>query len=143
MNNDKKKVTEALVGILRKSHEERQKLPNQYVVAYKKISDDELIGYHASTFCQTTQDILQAKRYQGSNPYPQLEVIAKNLKSVLNFDPETVEKDEYGFWEITKDVKENYFADINKDDVYLDPVYLTDGTPPNECRLQIIDLNEG
>ena len=80
-------ILDLLGEALKKNFEENQKKPNQYVVAYYKQSDDSLIGYHASTFCQVTQDILDAKRYSGDNPYSQLETIAKNVTKRLLSPP--------------------------------------------------------
>lgn len=42
----------------------------------------ELWGYHASTFCQITDDPLAAKRYSG-NPVKQMGIIEDNLRGIL------------------------------------------------------------
>jgi hypothetical protein len=96
-----------------------------FVVAYKRKSDDTLIGYHLSTFCQTTQDMLSAKRYTGDNPYDQLATIQKNVKSILD----TKETDTGMFAPIRLDVKNTCFKDLSFDDVTLEAVYLDKDIP--------------
>ncbi len=125
-------ILDLLGEALKKNFEENQKKPNQYVVAYYKQSDDSLIGYHASTFCQVTQDILDAKRYSGDNPYSQLETIAKNVKYTLK------ESHEGMFAEINSKIRDEDFKGMKCDEIYMDAVYLADGTPTQEFRMNII-----
>jgi len=138
METNKKEVVKALAEGLKKIWDDQQNRPNQYVVAYKRVDNDELIGYHLSTFCQITPDILRGKRYSGENPYSQLETIANNVKNTLECP---LEPELDGFASIKQNIKKEHFADYNVGDVYLDAVYLTEGIPPQSCRLNIIDLN--
>lgn len=104
-NNLNKKVVDEAINVmvnhLKDNFEEKSKLPNQYVVAYYKVSDDSLIGYHLQmdSFCQITQKIYSAKRYSGDNPYNQLKIIAQ------------------------------YYSNLKTEDVYLDAVYLDEDVP--------------
>lgn len=109
--------------------------PDQFVVGYFRTKDDSLIGYHMSTWCNYTEDILEAKRYSAENPYPQLATISKNLKHVLVGEI----KEEDFFGEIVKRVREAQWTGVQPDDVYLDAIYLAEGTPPQEFRMTIID----
>ncbi len=121
-----------LASALQKVFDERQERPNQYVVAYYKLSDDSLIGYHASTFCQLTDDILKAKRYSGENPYPQLETISKNLKYTLD-----TEKHEGMFASINNAIKED-FGGLKSSDLYMDAISLVEGTPKQNLKVKIL-----
>lgn len=107
--------------------------PDQFVVAYYKQGDDSLIGYHLSSFNQLTQDILEAKRYSGTNPYGQLEVIAHNLKDALDkqLDPDNP------FYEVLLLIREDYKG-LNSKDIYLDAIYLAEGTPRRNFKYTIL-----
>ena len=135
---NKDKVLKALQEVLTKVWDDGQKEPNQYVVAYKRVDNDELIGYHLSTFCQITKDILEGKRYSGESPYPQLKIIANNVKNILACQ---LEPKLEGWKAISQITKKAHFAEFGVGDVYLDAVYLTEGTPTQSCRLNIIDIN--
>jgi hypothetical protein len=117
-----KEVVDAIGEALKKSFEERQKRPDQYVVAYKK-KNEELIGYHADTFCNVTKNIFNGKRYAGSDPYSQLEVIWNNLKYAMS-------KETY---------VEKYMPGLTIDDVYIDAVYLAEGMEPQRFNLKIMN----
>lgn len=125
-------MTEEILKILKESWKEIQQRPNQYIVVIKQ--NDKTIGYHASTMCQVTKDILQAKRYSGLNPYKQIEVISNNIKNCIF----TEEKGGI-FNELFKEIKEEYYKDINIEDIYLDAIYLNPNIEPQNFRYQIIN----
>jgi hypothetical protein len=126
--NDKNKVIDHFVGALQEAFEKNQQRDNQYVVEYRKVSDDSLIGYHLSSFCQVGQNRLDGKRYSGDNPYSQLQTIHKNLTSVL-----TVGEDSDGLFDgLKRNIKENYFSGLGPEDVYLNADYLEEGVAPQK-----------
>lgn len=129
----REEIITKLSDVLKQVHDDLQKRPNQYVVGYFRQSDNSLVGYHASTFCQITQDILNGKRYAGENPYPQLEIIAKNIKYTLD-----TEKFEGMFAEVNKSIQEG-FGGLKSKDIYLDAIYLAEGTPKQDFRYVIVD----
>jgi len=92
--------------------------------------------YQINSLLDITDDILNAKRYSSDNPYPQLEVIFKNLKSLFERYPSNGI-----FSEITNAAKEA-FGDITLDNIYIDATYLEDGIQPQQCRLSLIDLTD-
>lgn len=116
-------VLDALAGALKKVFEESQNRPDQYVVAYKRQDNDEIIGYHADTFCTVTKELLQGKRYAGEDPYPQLAVIAKNLKYAMG-RPNYIEE---------------YMPGLTAEQVYIDAIYLAEGTPKQSFHYKIIN----
>lgn len=116
-------LLEALAKALKKVFDEGQDRPDQYVVAYKRQKDDGVIGYHADSFCTVVTDILRGKRYSGEDPYPQLGIIANNLRSAMN-------KSRY---------VEAYMPGLTADDVYIDAVYLAEGTPKQNFQVKIIN----
>jgi hypothetical protein len=124
MDNEKEKVVKELVKLLNKQMEENSEQPDQYVVGYYRVKDDKLVGYHLSTSCQITEDILEGKRYWGDNPYGQLETISKNLKYTLESSEE-----EPGFLGMGNATREQYFEGYRHGDLYLQAVYLSDETP--------------
>jgi hypothetical protein len=115
-------VLDALAGALKKAFDERQEKPDQYVVAYKNQKTDETLGYHADTFCTMTKEILEGKRYNGEDPYPQLAIIAKNLRYAMQ-RPQYVEQ---------------YMPGLTADDVYIDAIYLAEGTPKQNFHFKIV-----
>ncbi len=128
MENIFKKLTEALEEAFKK----HQELPDQYIVLYKRKDNDELIGYHLNTFCNITKDVLKAKRYAGSDPYEQLDVISTNLrKTFQNYGKETI------FGSI-RDAAREAFGELNYEDIYLDIEYLADGMSPQDYRFTIL-----
>lgn len=131
-----KKILNNLSEAIKAVFDERQRLPNQFVVGYYRKDTDERIGYHADTFCNMTNDILEAKRYSSDNPYPQLKIIFNNLKSLFKGYPS-----DGIFSEITNRAKEA-FGNITLDNIYIDATYLEDGTEPQQCRLSLIDLTD-
>ena len=124
-DQDKDKVVDALVGALKSVFEADQDKPDQYVVQYLRKSDNTLIGYHASSFCQLTDDRLSGKRYNGDNPYDQLAIIHKNITSVLA----TTAEDTGLFAPLRIQVKNTYFDGLTIDDIYLQADYLDEDTP--------------
>jgi hypothetical protein len=126
--NETEKVIDGFLELMKETLEESQKKPFQYVVAYRKTKNDELIGYHLSTFCTLTDDILNAKRYSGDNPYSQINTISKNFRGVIN----TTEESDGLFSSIHLSTKKNYFDGLLFEDVYLEAVYLDGETPPQK-----------
>jgi hypothetical protein len=129
-------IKKDIQSILEKLHEELQARPHQFVVAYYRVSDNSLIGYHASSFCQVTDDILRAKRYANENPYPQLQIISDNVKQTLS------ETHEGMFGEIMNSIKDNDFEGLKPEEVYMDAIYLAEGTPAQNFRYQIVSPDE-
>jgi hypothetical protein len=121
-----KKVVGTLMEAMGKNFEENQQKPFQYVVAYKRIADDSVIGYHASTFCNTTKDLEKGKRYNGENPYKQLQTIDENFKHMMNVK----EKTDSLFAPIHLETQKNCYAGLTYEQVYLEAVYLDEDTPP-------------
>lgn len=130
-----KKIKQEILESLKKVFEKMQLLPHQFVVVYLRKSDDSLIGYHMSTWCNYTEDILEAKRFSAENPYPQLATISKNLKHILVGDLN--ESDPFG--KMMKAIRDNQWNGVHPDDIYLDAIYLAEGTPPQDFRMTIID----
>lgn len=131
-----KEVLNKLSEAIQAAFDEHQRQPNQFVVGYYKKDTDELIGYHADTFCNMTQDILNAKRYSSDNPYPQLKIIFNNLKALFEKYPH-----QGLFGTIANNAKEA-FGEIWLDNIYIDATYLQDGLEPQKCRLSLIDLTD-
>jgi hypothetical protein len=121
-----KKVVGALMEAMGKNFEENQQKPFQYVVAYKRVADDSVIGYHASTFCNHTQDIEAGKRYNGENPYGQLQTIDKNFKHMMSVKEAT----DSLFASIHLNTQEKCYNGLTYEQVYLEAVYLDEDTPP-------------
>ena len=122
---DREKVLKELVDLLNKHmNENEQSTENQYVVGYYRVEDDKLIGYHLSTSCQITEELLDGKRYTGDNPYLQLETISKNLKYILECTEE-----QPGFMGYGNAIREEHFEGYRHGDIYLQAVYLADDTP--------------
>jgi len=128
----KQELNQKLAEILKKIHDEEQDKPNQYVIAYYRKDNDRLIGYHYSTFCQLTNDILEAKRYNGENPYKQLRIICDNVKYILT-DRNTSSM----FYEFNIQIQKQ-FHNLSPEDVYVDAIYLADGSPKQDFRCPII-----
>lgn len=144
-NEEVDNVAQKLMEAMAKTHEERQKLPHQYVVAYKRKDNDELIGYHLDTFNQTTQNILEAKRYQGERPDNQLSIIWQNLVFTLSMTQEKIDNTEgfeSAFWKANLRIKERCYPGLTPDDLYIDAVYLADGMEPNKMNVVLIQPNK-
>lgn len=129
-----KKLIEKLVKSLNEISNDERILMNQYVVGYYRTDDDTLIGYHLSSLCQYTKDILEAKRYSGSDPYKQLTVISENLLSVLT---STIDSD--GLASILYTIKLDYYEDLTIEDIYLKPIELSDGTPEQPLEYKLLE----
>lgn len=138
------KLVNAMVEALQKLHEENQKRPDQYVVVYKRKSDESIIGYHLSTFCQITDDILRAKRYSGTSPDGQLATIWKNFSNMMNKTEEDANKDGLIglFGKLAYETKQSQWKDINRDDVYIDAVYLAEGTEQQPLTIIVAKGND-
>ena len=131
----KKEILSRLTESLQEAFDKRQDMPHQFVVAYYRMDNNELIGYHLSTFCQVTPDILEAKRYADENPYPQLKVIAKNIKYTLDEEPE----EDSIFSSITKEVRKD-FGGLKSNEIWLDAIYLEEGTPKQSFKYTVLDI---
>lgn len=123
--DDATKVAKALKETMQKVFNESQDKPFQYAVAYKRVSDDTVIGYHASTWCNLVDDRLQAKRYNGDNSFEQLAIIHRNITSVLAVTDENI----YMFDGVKRQVKTKFFEGIKIEDIYLEADYLEDDVP--------------
>lgn len=115
--------------------DEKQTLPHQYVVAIKVKETEELIGYHLSTFNQLTEHKLQAKRYSGKDNKKQLEIIANNLKSVLEITEEKAKEKMFG--EVMLDTKKQYKG-YKFEDLCLEAEYLDEDIPKQNHRIHIL-----
>ena len=120
-----KKVVGALMDVMGKVFDEDQQKPFQYVVAYKRVADESVIGYHASTFCNHTQDPERAKRYNGENPYGQLQTIDENFKHMMSVK-EATDSLFAGVHLLTQKT----YGGLTYEEVYLEAVYLDENTPP-------------
>lgn len=121
-----KEVVGKLMEVMAKNFDEDQQKPFQYVVAYKRVADESVIGYHASTFCNTTQNLENGKRYNGENPYKQLQTIDENFKHMMSVKETT----DSLFASIHLQTQKNNYAGLTYEQVYLEAVYLDADTPP-------------
>lgn len=137
---EKKQIMEKLMEAMKQSFDERQQKPFQYVVAYYRVKDDSLIGYHASSFCQLTDRKESGKRYNGEDPYEQLKIIRKNLDSTLRITEESAEKKIFG--KIDLNIKNNDFGGLNPEEVWINAEYLDEGIPPQRFEYHIIDKDD-
>ena len=120
-----KELNEFLNGVAASMEQRLETAEHVYVVSYTRKTDGLLIGYHASTMCQVTPDLLSGKRYTGDNPYKQMATIQKNLQNVL----ETEFSDRSVFAPLKYDIKCRYFDGLTLDDIQLDAVYLDKDVP--------------
>ena len=137
-NKDKNRLVEHLARGLEKTFDKFQERDHQYVVEYRLVENDKLLGYHASTFCQLVDDRLSAKRYAGENAYSQLETISRNLKSTL----ESSEHDGGLFGGLVYNVKQTHFEDLNIRDIYLEADYLKEGVEKQKFTYTILNTEE-
>lgn len=128
------KILDELTQSMAQGFEERQKLDFQYVVVYKRKSDESLIGYHLSTWCQLTDEKFSAKKYQGENPYGQLATINKNLGLVLN----AKETDTGFFASVRYQIKKTYFDGLTAEDIFIDAEYLESDAPKQTLSFVIV-----
>lgn len=128
-----KEITDAL----KKAWEEQQTRPDQYVVVIKRIKDDSIIGYHLSTMCQVTTNILNAKRYAGKNPYNQIKTIFNNIKSCI-FEENEEDGIKSLFIDIFNNTKKEYYQNLTIEDIYLDAIYLNPNIEPQSFRYQVL-----
>jgi hypothetical protein len=126
-------VKDALVEALKKAHDQLQERPNQYVVAYFRKDNDKLIGYHASTFCQLTDNLLNGKRYAGENPYGQLETIAQNVKYTLDTEKHM------GLFASAHNAVKEQFGGLKSNELYMDAVYLDEDAPKQSFKYEILE----
>lgn len=138
MENSINQVLDGLTKTMEDTFNRNQQRDNQYVVEYRKVSDDSLIGYHLSTFCQVGQNRLEGKRYSGDNPYKQLQTIRTNLTHVL-----VVGEDSQGMFDETKRrIRDNYFKGLKPEDIYLNADYLEDGVVPQKFTFTKVTKDE-
>lgn len=128
MENNVNQVVDVITKTLEETFNQNQKRDNQYVVEYRKVSDDSLLGYHLSTFCQVGQERLNGKRYSGDNPYKQLQTIHTNLTHVL----EVGDNSDGLFDGLKRDIRDNHFKGLKPEDVYLNADYLEEGIVPQK-----------
>jgi hypothetical protein len=121
----KEAIVGKLVDGLIETFNKEQEKDFQYAVAYIKKSDGSLIGYHASTFCQITEEKTNGKRYSGDNPYNQLGVIHKNITSVLSVQ----DGENKIFSGLMLEIKKRNFEGLTIDDIVLEAHYLDEGIP--------------
>lgn len=131
MENNVNQVVDGLTNLLEETFNQNQKRDNQYVVEYRKVSDDSLLGYHLSTFCQVGQERLGGKRYAGDNPYTQLQIIHNNLRGILSVE----DNGDGVFDKLKRDVKNKYFKGLVPEDIYLNADYLEKGIEPQKFVL--------
>lgn len=130
----KDKLAGVLMGVMKKVFEADQEEPFQYAVAYRRVSDDSLLGYHGSTWCDLVKEKVNGKRYNGENPYAQLEIISKNVKNVLE-----VKEDGEGLFDgVKRQIKKQFYDGLTYEDIYLEADYLEEGTPPQKFVFQKI-----
>ena len=115
-------ISNVFLENLEKANSEAKK---SYVVSYHRKDDKSLIGYHASTFCQVTQNKFDAKRYHGDISDKQLEVITNNVSNVLK----TEETDTGLFDPVKYKIKQAYFSGLTMEDIYVDAEYLDEDAP--------------
>lgn len=105
-------VIESVVDALDKNFDRKNDSSlDRYVVAY--YVDDQLWGYHASTWCQVVDDKNAAKRYiakDDNSRNRQMQIIYTNLKALLNS-----KEGDIGF-----SVKETHWKGITINRVQLD-----------------------
>jgi len=133
----KQEDLENIAQSLVESLEKRQGRANQYVITYKRKDNDEVIGYHADSFCSLVDDILQAKRYAGESPDGQLKICWNNFEAVMGCTEENP-----GFLGIPWIVKQRYWMDKKIEDVYTDAIYMADGVPAQSFQAVIINPKE-
>lgn len=135
---EKQDVLDKLMELMKADWDKKQNRPDQYVVAIKRQDNDELVGYHLSTFGQITPDVLSAKRYPSKDSESlgrQLRIISNNYKDILETKDDDFDKRLFG--PILKVSKEQ-FDGLTFDEIYLYPVDLADGTPSQERTFHLI-----
>lgn len=130
----KEEILDKLCDLLNEIFNKQQSEPFQYVVGYFRQDNDELVGYHASTFCQITKDILQGKRYSGEDPTEQLKIIWNNISNVFNKYP----RNKSEFFGETQNMVREQFKELELKDIYIDVIYLEEGTPQQNFKYQVL-----
>lgn len=140
----KEEIMKGVVNALSKAFDENQKQPNQYVVVFRTKDGDNILGYNSSTFCQLTDDIMNAKRYTNPDVDKQLATIWKNFQSVLKTTEEDTKVTDIRalFATLMFSVKKNYFMDVKEEDVYIDAVFLADGMEPQKLSAIIVNSKD-
>lgn len=111
----KTKLVEPLKDVLNDMSKNQK---NPFIVKYSVKGKHH--GYHRSTLCSITHNPLDAKRYTG-DPIKQIEVISRNLESVLN----TPNKDKNSLsYKFTNLIYEYDWKGVDIKDVFIDFEYL-------------------
>lgn len=95
-----------------------------FIFKYIKKSDNSLIGYHLSTFCQNGPKE-RAKRYSCKTPeevQKQLETIRKNFQYTMSATSET----NHFFNDAELKIQANYFPNLKFEDVEIIPEEVED-----------------
>lgn len=87
-----------------------------YVFKYVKKSDNSVLGFHQSTYCQLSETPVNAKKYNCENPEEQLKTIQNNFKHVV-----TRTEENKGFLGLAFRVKEEHFQNLSYEDVEIIP----------------------
>mgnify|MGYP006321794489 CR=1 len=132
-----KNTAQDLADILRKHFDELQNQPDQYVIGIYNVLDETLIGYHLSTVCQVTDDILEAKRYSGLEPYEQIMIIHKNISSLLALTEEELKDKMFGTIQIA--IRKERYEGIGQKDFYLDAIYMNPNIPKQSFRYVVME----
>ena len=90
---------------------------NKYV--WKYLVKGKFHGYHVSTFCEVTKDLINAKLY-GNGSEEQKSIILGNLTSVLNATGL--------FSDVHAHTREIYWKDVNLEDVNIEAMEVVKGT---------------
>lgn len=119
-------LSETIIEVLT---DKSNKIESPFVLKY--IHNGSLYGYHASTFCQVTTDILKAKRYYG-DVKKQIKTVKTNLTSILNVPLRSSDSLQNS---ITSKLYEGYWKGIKLEDVFIDFEYLPTDTEPQVPRV--------
>ena len=124
-------IAERIAEILQQAQNDRAE---EYTVAIKRVSDDSLIGYHLSTLCQITEEMLWGKRYDAAGDVAgQLKIIQKNYDHLVTMT------DFSGlFGEHFQKMQQEHFEGIGLGEFYLEPVFLAEGTDKQKMTAKVI-----
>lgn len=109
--------------VVQESFDMVQSAEQLYIVEYRLVENDEFLGYHKSTFCELTDDLDDAKRYPGDEPYDQITVISNNLKGIINYK----EDEDRLFGVAMVAIRKKHYQNLKHGDIYLNAVYLEEG----------------
>lgn len=135
-NQNIEKLTDVFVSRLKEALENQSaNTKRPYVIKY--LVKGELHGYHASTFCQLTQDPYSAKRYDAKSQESvnsQREIITNNLFGTLR-------QAEKGFGNSLADILrkpayKQYWEGVSPDDVFVDIEFLDSNASPQNFEVK-------